>query len=197
MSGVDKFRALQLARSRAVSKKKSDVEAGGSASPSLSSARGGGAEGSAHLEVASARRVPKRAKEDAGEDKEKKKAKMVEESAGKGVGDPLEEKKETIPEEIVRTRGIPTEIGGFVSSGSGLAPQGLIPSAAGAVGYSLTQFQAGRGWLGSPSKGAAPLDALNIFTLSPDKEVMAAEDDDRLMEATREALGQVKADFHY
>ncbi|WOG95362.1 hypothetical protein DCAR_0414677 [Daucus carota subsp. sativus] len=81
---------------------------------------------------------------------------------------------------------------GYISSGSGLAPRGPTPSAAGAVGYSLTQFQAGMGWLESPSKSAAPLEALNIFTLSLHKELMAVEDDEKLMEATREALGQAK-----
>lgn len=149
------------------------------------------------MEAASTHRVPKRTSEAFGEDKAKKKAKMVEVSSERETEDLFEEKGDEIPEEIVRTRGIPTEIGGFVSSGSGLAPQGLSPPAVGAVGYALTQFQAGRGWLGSPSKGAAPLEALNIFTLSPDKVLMAAEDDEKLIEATRKALGQVKMDYSY
>ena len=192
MSSIDKFRALQLARSRAASKKKGDAETGGTASASLSSVRGEGTGGSSHLEVASAHKISKRANEEGSEDKAKKKAKMVEVPSEEGVEGLFEGKKDEIPEEILRTRGIPTEIGGFVSLGSGLAPQGLTPSAARAVGYSLTQFQAGRGWLGSPSKGVAPLEALNIFTLSPDKELMATEVDEKLIEATREALGQVK-----
>ena len=53
------------------------------------------------------------------------------------------------------------------------------------------------GWLESPSKSAAPLEALNIFTLSLHKELMAVEDDEKLMEATREALGQVNTNCFF
>lgn len=190
MSGVDKARALYLARTRAL-KKKEEGEASSTLAASGSSVQGGSAAVPGTAETVSARRVLKRPLVLEDEDPAAKKMKTLDKAPIYVIKDVSDDEEEVIPEEILRTRGIPTEIGGVVSSGSGLAPPVSPPSATGTVGYSLTHFQAGRGWLGDPSRGPAPLEALNIFSLSPDKELMAAEDDGKLISATQEVFGQV------
>nr|XP_017238832.1 PREDICTED: uncharacterized protein LOC108211678 isoform X2 [Daucus carota subsp. sativus] len=190
MSTIDKARALYLARTRAI-KKKEGEDASGTVAASAGSIKGGEAMAAPNAEVISARRASKRGSENAKEDRTPKKAKTVEKLPVQVLELSDEEKDAALLEELTRARGIPTEIGGFVSSGSGLVPHGPPASAAGVVGYSLAQFQAGRGWLGSPADGIAPLEALNIFSLSPDKERMAAEGDEELLGAAQEALGQL------
>ena len=191
MMNIDKSRALYLARTRAPKKKEGD-DVSGTLAASAGSAKGEVVTVVPNPEAISAQKVQKRAAEKGSEEKASKKARRMEKLPVQVIESLSDEEKETgLPEEIVRTRGVPSEIGGFVSSGSGLVPHGSAPVAAGTVGYSLTQFQAGRGWLGDPSEGRAPLEALNIFSLFPDKERLAAEDDDKLLNAAQEALGQV------
>ena len=188
---IDKSRALYLARTRAPKKKEGD-DVSGTLAASTGSAKGEVATIAPNLEVISAQKVQKRAAEKGSEEKAPKRVRRMEKLPVQVIENSSDEEKEAdLPKEIVRTRGVPTEIGGFVSSGSGLVPYGSAPPATGTVGYSLTQFQAGRGWLGDPSEGRAPLEALNIFSLSPDKERLAAEDDDKLLNAVQEVLGQV------
>lgn len=111
MASIDKARALYLARTRATKKKEGDEETGGTPSVSLSSVMGGETGGSSHLEVASVHRVLKRTIEKEGEDKAKKKSKVVELPLVREIEELFEHREDEIPEVIVRMRGIPTEIG--------------------------------------------------------------------------------------
>lgn len=165
MSGIDKARALYLARVRAL-KKKEEGEVSSTLAASGSSVQGGDAAILITVESASTRRMLKRPLVLEVEEPAAKKMKSLEKAQVHVIKDVSDDEEEPIPEEILRTRGVPTEIKGVVSSGSGLAPSGVLPPVAGTVGYSLAQFQAGRGWLGDPSKGPPPLEALNIFSLS-------------------------------
>lgn len=99
---------------------------------------------------------------------------------------------EVVPPALKEGRGMTTEGGLNVgASGSGLPPAGPTPSAEGVEGYTLLRFRSGRGWLGEESQGEAPLEALNAFSLSPDKQYLDREDDETLTRKAQEALGTV------
>lgn len=103
-----------------------------------SSVQGGDAAMPVTAEPVSTRRVLKRPLVLEVEDPAAKKMKALDKTPIHVIKDVSDDEEEAIPEEILRTRGIPIEIGGVISSGSGLAPPGLSLPAAGTVGYSLT-----------------------------------------------------------
>lgn len=99
--------------------------------------------------------------------------------------------EEILPQHLMESRGIPSNLLAG-ASGSG-QPQMTHPllDAGGVEDYTMIRFRTGDRWLGGRVQGEGPLEALNAFSLTPDKARLGQAEDEAVLADAKVALGKV------